>query len=178
MKACPSVYLIGMMGAGKTTIGRILARELRLEFIDCDRELEARSGVPIATIFELEGEEAFRKREAALIDELTCRPGVVLAMGGGAVLRPENRAHMRARGVVIFLEASVDEILRRTKNDRARPLLQTENRRGRIEQLLEQRGALYASTAHLTFQSGAVNPRKLVARIVANEAFRHAIDAA
>lgn len=155
-----------MMGAGKSTVGRLLARRCGFEFIDCDRELEARSGVSIATIFELEGEESFRRREAALIDELTQRPRTVLATGGGAILAEDNRRHLRSRGLVIYLRASVDEILRRTAKDRARPLLQTDDRRGRIAQLLAEREALYAQVAHVTVQSGAGNPNRLVARLL------------
>lgn len=172
------LFLIGMMGVGKTTVGRLLARQGGLEFIDCDRELEARTGVTIATMFEVEGEEAFRRREAALLDELTQRPGSVLATGGGAVLWPENRQRLRARGLVIYLESTVDEILRRTSTDRARPLLQTTDRRARIEELLLQRRPLYEATAHATFHSGAVNPKKLVARILADETVRRALSAA
>jgi shikimate kinase len=160
------LILVGMMGAGKTTVGRLLARATGFDFIDCDRELEARSGVPIATIFELEGEAGFRRREAALIDELTQRSKTVLATGGGAVLREDNRAHLRARGLVIYLQASADEIARRTANDRSRPLLQTADPRARIVELLQQREPLYAQTAHLTFTSPASNPRRLVARIL------------
>src|SRR5215467_5900507 len=101
-----------MMGAGKSTIGRLLARSLGFEFIDADREIEARSGVPITTIFEVEGEDGFRRREAALLDELTLRRGVVVATGGGAILRAENRQHLRSRGLVVYLQTSADEIAR------------------------------------------------------------------
>jgi shikimate kinase len=167
-----SIFLIGMMGAGKSTIGRMLARELGYEFIDCDREIESRSGVTISTIFELEGEAAFRQRESAMLDELTRRQGVVLATGGGAVLSEDNRAHLRERGLVIYLQASADELARRTSNDRARPLLQTDNRRLRIEELLAQREPLYAATAHLTFHSAAANPRRLVKKIMDAPALR------
>jgi shikimate kinase len=161
-----SIFLIGMMGVGKTTIGRLLAQAAGLEFIDCDRELEARAGVSVATIFEVEGEDGFRRREAALLDELTQRGGVVLATGGGAVLREDNRRHLRERGLVIYLHATVDEIVRRTRRDSTRPLLQTEDPRARIEELLAQRDPLYRQTAHLSFQSGIMNPRKLVKRIL------------
>jgi shikimate kinase len=163
------VFLIGMMGAGKSTVGRLMARRCGFEFIDCDRELEARSGVSIATIFELEGEESFRRREAALIDELTQRPHTVLATGGGAILGEDNRRHLRERGLVIYLRASVDEIVRRTKKDRARPLLQTSDRRGRIAQLLTEREEMYAQIAHVTVQSNAGNPNRLVAKILEDE---------
>ena len=158
-----------MMGAGKTTVGRLLARRCGFAFIDCDRELEARSGVSVATIFELEGEEGFRRREAALIDELTQPPGLVLATGGGAILSEENRVHLRERGLVIYLRASVEEILRRTHKDRARPLLQAPDRRARIAQLLADRQRLYEETAHLIVQSGAGNPNRLVAKLLQDE---------
>jgi shikimate kinase len=162
----PPLILVGMMGAGKTTIGRLLARATGFEFIDCDRELELRSGVPVATIFELEGEAGFRKRESALIDELTQRCQVVLATGGGAILCEDNRVRMRERGLVIYLQASADEIARRTANDRTRPLLQVDDPRARIVELLQQRESLYLETAHLTFASPAANPRRLVKRIL------------
>ncbi len=155
-----------MMGAGKSTVGRLLARRCGFEFIDCDRELEARSGVTIATMFELEGEAGFRRREAALIDELTQRSRTVLATGGGAILDEANRRHLRERGLVIYLRASLDEILRRTQKDRARPLLQTPDRRGRIAQLLGEREALYEQTAHVVVQSNAGNPNRLVAKLL------------
>lgn len=162
----PAIFLIGMMGAGKSTVGRLLARRCGFDFVDCDRELEARSGVSVATVFELEGEDSFRRREAALIDELTQRSRIVLATGGGAVLSADNRRHLRSRGLVIYLRASLDEILRRTQKDRARPLLQTGDRRGRIAQLLAEREALYEEIADVTVQSSAGNPNKLVAKLL------------
>ncbi len=161
-----SVFLIGMMGAGKSTIGRLLARALGFDFIDADREIEARSGVPITTIFEVEGEDGFRKREAAMLDELTQRRGVVVATGGGAVLLDENRQHLRERGLVVYLQASADEIARRTSHDKTRPLLQTADPRARIVSLLAQRSPLYEQTAHLTFHSSTASPKKLVRRIL------------
>jgi shikimate kinase len=160
-----SLFLVGMMGSGKSTIGRLLARACDWPFIDCDHEIEARSGVPIATIFEVEGEDGFRRRETAMLDELTQRAGIVLATGGGAVLRELNRRHLRERGLVIYLQASIDEILRRTQRDVSRPLLQAANRRERLEQLVAERAPLYAQVAHLTFQSGAMSPKKLVRRM-------------
>jgi len=174
----PRVFLIGMMGVGKSTVGRLLARQTGLDFVDCDRELEARTGVTVANMFAVEGEESFRRREAALLDELTQRPRIVLATGGGAVLMPENRERLRARGLVIYLQSSVDEIFRRTENDRSRPLLQSTDRRARIEALLRERREQYETTAHLTFHSGAVNPKKLVARIIENELVRRALGSA
>lgn len=167
-----SVFLIGMMGAGKTTVGRLLAHALGFEFVDADRELEARSGALIATIFSVEGEEGFRRREAALLDELTQRPRIVLATGGGAVLNADTRRHLKERGLVVYLRASGEEIQRRTRNDRSRPLLQTKDPRARIEELLAQREPLYAETAHLTFQSASANPKRLMRRLLEEPSIR------
>ena len=161
-----SVFLIGMMGAGKSTVGRLLAEKLKYQFVDADRELEARSGVPIPTIFEIEGEAGFRRREITLLAEITQRGGIVLATGGGAVLDAELAQLMRERGLVIYLRASADEIFRRTRQDRSRPLLQTPNPRVRIDELLAQREPLYEKAAHLVFQSAASNPRRLVSRLI------------
>jgi shikimate kinase len=174
----PMLVLIGMMGAGKTTVGRLLARAAQFEFVDCDREIEARSGVSISTIFELEGEAGFRKRESAMLDELTQRTRIVLATGGGAVLNEDNRRLLRERGLVLYLQASADEIARRTANDRARPLLQTADPRARIVELLAEREPLYAAAAHLTFTSPAANPRRLVKRILDEPAVRACLAAA
>lgn len=157
-----------MMGAGKTTVGRMLAEAIGFDFIDADRELEARSGVGIPTIFEIEGEDGFRRREAALLDELSQRPNVVLATGGGAILDPTTRERLRERGLVIYLRTTADEVFRRTRRDRSRPLLQTDNPRERIEHLLKEREPLYIATAHLTFQSAATNPRRVVERLLAH----------
>ena len=168
MRKGGSIFLIGMMGAGKSTIGRQLADAIGFDFVDADRELEARSGVSIPTIFEIEGEAAFRRREAALLDELSQLPGIVLATGGGAVLDAATRQRLHERGLVIYLRATADEVFRRTRRDKSRPLLQTENPRERIEQLLAEREPLYAETAHLTFQSAASNPKRLVDRLVAH----------
>lgn len=162
-----SIFLIGMMGAGKTTVGKLLAQALGWRFIDTDRELEARSGVPVATIFELEGEAGFRKRESALIDELTRLPRIVLATGGGAVIVPANRAALRERGLVIHLRVSAEEVHRRTRRDTHRPLLRTDDPLARIESLLAERGPLYAECAHLTLQSVATNPKRQLERILA-----------
>lgn len=161
-----SIFLIGMMGAGKTTIGRLLAQALGYEFVDTDRELEARSGVLIATIFSIEGEDGFRRREAALLDELSQRRGIVLATGGGAVLSAETRQRLKERGLVVYLRATGDEIHRRTRNDRSRPLLQTADPRRRIDELLQQRQPLYEEAAHVVLQSAAANPKRLVRRML------------
>ena len=144
-----SVYLVGMMAVGKSTVGRQLASRLNFAFHDTDKEIEQRAGADVSWIFELEGEDGFRDREQEVIDELTRRKGVVLATGGGAVLREENRMTMRARGTVVYLRSGVELILDRTRNDRRRPLLQVDDVRERIESLNAQRGPLYESVAHL-----------------------------
>lgn len=160
-----NVFLIGLMGAGKTTVGRALARRLRLNFHDTDQEIEARTGVSVRTIFELEGEAGFRAREVAMVDELSNRPGVVVATGGGAVLAEQNRAALHSRGVVIYLRARAEDLYRRTRHDRDRPLLQTEDPLGRLRNLLEGRQALYEETAHLIVDTGEQGVSRLVNRI-------------
>src|SRR3954468_19363316 len=127
-----NVFLVGLMGAGKTTIGRILARKLGLRFIDSDHEIEARTGASIPWIFEIEGEQSFRRREADVIRDLSAQEGIVLATGGGAILNAESRAYLKARGTVIYLRANVSSILVRTSHDKNRPLLQTANPRQRL----------------------------------------------
>jgi shikimate kinase len=122
-----NIFLVGLMGAGKTTIGKLLARQRGLEFLDSDQEIVARCGVSIPTIFEIEGEAGFRKREAAMIDELSQRKGIVLATGGGAVLLEENRTHLKARGTVVYLRCQPQELYLRTRHDKNRPLLQTDD---------------------------------------------------
>jgi shikimate kinase len=178
MQPRTSIVLIGMMGAGKSTIGRLLAETIGFEFIDADRELEARSGVSIPTIFEIEGEDGFRRRETVLLDELSQRPRIVLATGGGAVLDGQTRQRLRERALVIYLRATADEVHRRTRRDKSRPLLQAENPRERIEQLLAEREPLYAQTAHLSFQSAAANPRRLVERLATHPEVRALLDTA
>jgi shikimate kinase len=146
--------LVGMMGAGKTTVGKRLARRLGWAFVDADRELEARLGVPVATIFELEGEAGFRRRESALIEELTAHPSIVLATGGGAVLDPVNRAVLHERGRVVYLRASVGDLWHRLRRDKVRPLLRTADPRARIEELVMLRDPLYRESAHLIVDTG------------------------
>ncbi|MFP5411631.1 MAG: shikimate kinase [Gammaproteobacteria bacterium] len=160
------IVLVGMMGSGKTTVGRRLAARLGRRFVDADKELESRCGVPISTIFELEGEDGFRRREAAVIDALTREPGIVLATGGGAVLLPENRERLHTRGLVVFLRAGAAELWQRLKRDRVRPLLRTENPRQRIADLLAAREPLYREVAHLTVTSGRAPIDALVADII------------
>lgn len=161
------ISLVGMMGAGKTTVGRRLARRLGWSFVDADREMEARLGVPVTTIFELEGEAGFRRRECELIDELTRRTATVLATGGGAVLDPANRAVLHERSQVIYLRASVGDLWHRLRRDTTRPLLRTADPRARIEALVMQREPLYRDTAHLTIDTGRQPVERVVDAIVA-----------
>jgi len=160
------IFLVGPMGVGKTTIGRRLAAALSKTFVDSDHEIEKRTGVDIPLIFELEGEAGFRHRERKMIDELTRRPAIVLATGGGAVLDPRNRSHLRERGLVVYLHASLDHLLRRTARDKKRPLLQTENPRARLRQILEQREPLYKEIADFEVSTGGRNVRKVVREIL------------
>ena len=155
------------MGAGKTTIGRILARKLGKRFIDSDHEIEARTGASIPLIFELEGEASFRKREAEVIRDLTAQDGLVLATGGGAILDPENRAFLATRGAVIYLRASVGSILARTAHDKNRPLLQTANPRKKLEELTAIREPLYREIADLVIDTGRPNVQSMVQTILA-----------
>lgn len=150
------IILVGMMGAGKTTIGRGLARALGREFLDLDHELEARCGVRIPTIFEIEGETGFRKRESAALAACVARRGIVLATGGGAVLAEANRQALKTSGVIVYLRANVDELYRRTCRDRNRPLLATPNPRATLASLLTQREPLYQEVADLIVETGAM----------------------
>lgn len=154
------------MGAGKSTIGRLLSQELGLEFHDSDREIETRSGTNIPWIFDVEGEEGFRQREETAIDELTRLDGIVLATGGGAVLREANRRHLKSRGTVVYLQTSIEQQLERTAKDRNRPLLQTENPRAVLERLIEQRDPLYRECCDLLIRTDRRHPRGVVNDIV------------
>ena len=147
MKQDSNVYLIGPMGAGKTTIGRALADALGLEFVDSDHEIQRRTGVDIPTIFEFEGEEGFRRREQLTIDELTQRQGIVLATGGGAVLNADNRRNLSTRGAVVYLYCSPAQQYKRTAKDRKRPLLQTADPKSTLKELMAVRDPLYRQTA-------------------------------
>ena len=166
MKKPGSLFLTGPMGAGKSTIGRQLARQLGMPFYDSDHEIESRTGVDIPLIFELEGEAGFRKREAAIIDELTALPDIVLATGGGAILDPQNREHLKSRGRVVYLHATVNQQLRRTRKDRNRPLLQTENPREKLEDLFAIRDPLYRETAGLIIETDGMRVRDVVKKIM------------
>jgi shikimate kinase len=154
------------MGAGKSTIGRQLSKQLGMTFHDSDHEIEHRTGVDIPLIFELEGEAGFRKREAAVIDELTRLPDIILATGGGAILDPLNRRHLRERGRVIYLHASIDQQLKRTARDRNRPLLQTGDPRARLEELMAVRDPLYRETADLIIDTNGMRVRDVVREII------------
>jgi 3-dehydroquinate synthase len=161
-----NIFLVGLMGAGKTTIGRLLARRLDLTFIDSDHEIEARTGATIPWIFEIEGEASFRRREADVIRELTAQNGIVLATGGGAVLDPASRALLAERGTVIYLRASVSSILQRTAHDKNRPLLQTADPRKKLEDLTAQREPLYREIADIVIDTGRPNVQSMVQTIL------------
>jgi len=146
-----NIFLIGPMGSGKTTIGQRVARLLNLRFHDCDHELEASTGASVSLIFDVEGEEGFRTRETRMLDLLTAQSGVLIATGGGVVLREENRRMLRERGTVVYLRTSVSQQLRRLSRDKTRPLLQTDDRREKLTRLAEERNPLYRETADIEF---------------------------
>ncbi|MEW6022104.1 MAG: bifunctional shikimate kinase/3-dehydroquinate synthase AroKB [Pseudomonadota bacterium] len=161
-----NIFLVGLMGSGKTTIGRLLARRLGRRFVDSDHAIEARTGASIPWIFEIEGEASFRRREAEMIRELTGQEGIVLATGGGAVLDPASRALLAERGTVIYLRAGIGSILQRTSHDKNRPLLQTADPRRKLEQLLAQREPLYREIADLVIDTGRPNVQSMVQTIL------------
>lgn len=162
MNAIPNnIFLVGLMGAGKSTVGRMLAKRLGKSFIDSDHEIERRCGVKIPVIFEMEGEEGFRKREALVIDEISQQDNIVLATGGGSVLLPENRAHLKSRGIVIYLRANPTELWLRTRHDKGRPLLQTANPQKTLEDLFAIRDPLYKSIATHIIETGKPSVNQL-----------------
>lgn len=161
-----NIYLIGLMGAGKTTIGRQLAKSLKLPFYDSDKAIEESTGVDIPTIFEFEGEEGFRDREQKMIQKLTQLQGIVLATGGGAILREENRRLLKENGYVVYLQCSVDRILERTRRDTQRPLLKTDNPKERLQQLFDLRQPLYLSCADFKIDTGVHKTKIVVNRIL------------
>lgn len=160
-----SIFLVGMMGAGKTSVGRVLAKRLQKTFYDSDHVIENRTGVKIPVIFEIEGESGFRLRESAVVDELTALPDIVLATGGGAVLSEKNRDRLRTRGTVVYLRATVRDLLNRTRHDKNRPLLQAADPRARLTELYEKRDPLYREVAHLTVDTGNQSLTALVNRL-------------
>jgi len=161
-----NIILVGMMGAGKTTIGRALASSLGKEFVDSDHEIQERTGVKIPVIFEIEGEAGFRKRESEVLTELVKKNNIILATGGGAVLSQENRQLLKQNGIVIYLRASVNDLYRRTRHDKNRPLLQTQNLFVRLHELYAQRDAHYRETAHVIIDSGKQGVRYLVQKLM------------
>ncbi len=166
MKGKRNIFLIGPMGAGKTTIGKQLAEILKLEFIDSDQELEKRTGAPIDWIFDIEGEEGFRVREENIIEELTQNQGVVLATGGGAIVSDKSRNFLAARGVVVYLETSIEQQLERTRRDKRRPLIQNENPKQVLKKLMEEREELYKEIADLTVPTNISSVKSVAKQIV------------
>jgi 3-dehydroquinate synthase len=167
MSLSNNIFLIGPMGAGKTTIGRQLAKTLSLRFIDSDHEIESRTGVTISLIFELEGEEGFRRREKAILNELAnAQSGMVMATGGGAVLDPENRALLSARGLVVYLRADMERLLERTGRNKKRPLLQTDDPGKKLKEIMEIREPLYREIADLVVDTGSRPIRSVVKEII------------
>jgi shikimate kinase len=169
-----SIFLVGMMGAGKTSVGKLLARRLGKTFHDSDQVIESRTGVKIPIIFELEGEDGFRAREAAVISELSALKDIVLATGGGVVLNPRNRELLKARGTVVYLRASVNELWNRTRHDRNRPLLRTADPYARLCELHAERDPLYRQVADITVETGTQSLKTLVVKLEQRlERFQH-----
>lgn len=171
MAKTPNIFLVGPMGAGKSTIGREVARALKLNFFDTDQEIEARTGADITWIFDIEGESGFRKREASVIDELTQLSNMVLATGGGAIVTPENRTALAARGTVVYLYTSLESQYERTRHDEKRPLLQTDDVWQRLQDLWAHREPLYQEIADISF-----NTEGLSVKVVANEIVGHMLN--
>ncbi|MDF1588622.1 MAG: shikimate kinase AroK [Gammaproteobacteria bacterium] len=161
-----NIFLVGPMGAGKSTVGKQLAKSLGRDFYDSDKELEKRTGVSISWIFEMEGEQGFRIREQKIIDELTGLKDIVLATGGGVVLAEENRRILRSRGHVVYLSASVEQLLKRTAKDKSRPLLQTDNPRQRIKEIISQRDPLYRDVADIELRTGDQSIQHVVSGLI------------
>ena len=168
MKYPQKIFLVGPMGAGKSAVGRNLARALHLNFADSDDEIEARTGVDIPFIFEKEGEGGFRKREIAAIDDLSRTEGIVLATGGGAVVSPENRSHLGGRGFVVYLYTTVEQQVSRTAKGRERPLLERGDPRCILEDLLATRDPLYREIADLVVETDGRKVRSVVEEIIEN----------
>lgn len=161
----PAIYLVGPMGAGKTTIGKLLAKHLKREFIDCDWHIVEQTGADIPWIFEKEGETGFRDRETKALEELTSLPNIVMATGGGAVIRQQNREFLK-RGLVIYLNASVETQLIRTKKDKNRPLLRSQNPKAVLEQLYKVRDPLYKEIADIVVMTGRVYPKQMIQELL------------
>jgi len=162
-----NIFLIGLMGTGKTTVGRQLSRKLKMPFYDSDRVIERRTGADIPLIFEKEGEAGFRKREAAIIDEITQKDNIILATGGGAVLSAENRAHLKNRGTVFYLKSNLKTLVERTSKDKNRPLLHADEPAEVIlQRLLEQRGPLYEETADYIIETANSSIQSIIQAII------------
>lgn len=160
-----SIFLIGPMGAGKTTVGRQLARRLNQPFFDSDREIESSCGVDIPTIFDFEGESGFRCREERMIDFLTSKENIVLGTGGGAVLREANRDRLKKRGVVVFLDVDIDVQVERTSRNNSRPLLQQGDPRATLLEISRKRGPIYRELAHVHISTSNQRHQKVVDKI-------------
>ena len=161
-----NVFLVGPMGAGKSTIGRHLADELHLEFFDSDQEIERRTGADIAWIFDLEGEEGFRKREETVIHDLTDKQGIVLATGGGSVVSKDIRNRLSARGIVVYLQTTIDKQVARTQRDKRRPLLQNDDPESVLRNLADERNPLYEEVADYIVQTDEQSARAVANQII------------
>ena len=161
-----NIILVGPMGSGKSTIGSVIAKKLNREFQDSDHYIEEKTGVDIARIFDIEGEQGFRDRESNALSELLNRDNCVIATGGGSVMREENQNLLRSRGYIIFLDTSINQQMQRLRRDKKRPLLQTENPRERLEELLEVRRPIYLDLADLAVKTDRRLARKLAADII------------
>ncbi|WP_341679454.1 shikimate kinase [Niveibacterium sp. SC-1] len=165
MEKARNIVLVGLMGSGKTTVGKALARKLGVPFVDSDHEIEARTGVRIPTIFEVEGEIGFRRRESQMVAELCARDGIVIATGGGAVMDPENRRVMRADAWVVYLDVPVKLLYERTRHDENRPLLQVADPLAKLESLRAQRDPLYREVADFVLDGGRYHSNQAVQRL-------------
>ena len=157
-----NIFLVGMMGAGKTTVGKLLAQQLGKIFVDSDEEIQQRTGVTIPHIFDVEGEAGFRQREASVIQDLVLLDNIVLATGGGSVLDENSRVALCCNGVVVYLKSTIHDLWQRTRHDRNRPLLQTADPHSRLKNIYEQRDPLYAQVANLVISTGKQSAQNLV----------------
>ena len=166
MQEIDNIILVGPMGAGKTTIGRQLAKKLSKEFYDSDHEIEKHTGADISLIFELEGEEGFRKRESQLLKEIVSNKNIVLSTGGGAVLNPENRKLLSDNGIIIYLKSTAEKLYRRIADDKRRPLIQTDDRLNKIKKILEEREPLYQSLANEIIETQELSIKQITQKIL------------